>query len=218
MCLLSCSYSQVNSTGRSVGRLCMSDASALLTAVLFTRAARSIPVFTTSHKMLTTKSAAPIGTVRKKLHPITYIKPSKWPISTPHTTQRWTSASFNVQSAQTAIADAIATEMNGATANRSDAKAATIGGLRRVDIVRVLPCRTVAINGSRPTGNHHPRRCPRVHLHRVVPGVPSRWIGLTTPSKGILPGHQGRTPPRPARCSRLRGRLARATTDFHREA
>ena len=77
---------------------------------------------------------------------------------------------------------------------------------------------TVAINGSRPTGNHHPRRCPRVHLHRVVPGVPSRWIGLTTPSKGILPGHQGRTPPRPARCSRLRGRLTRATADSHRDA
>ena len=52
----------------------------------------------------------------------------------------------------------------------------------------------------------------------MVPGVPSRWIGLTTPSKGILPGHQGRTPPRPARCSRLRGRLTRATTDLHREA
>ena len=59
---------------------------------------------------------------------------------------------------------------------------------------------------------------PRVHLHRVVPGVPSRWIGLTTPSKGILPAHQGRTPPWPARCSRLRGRLTRATTDSHREA
>ena len=77
---------------------------------------------------------------------------------------------------------------------------------------------TVAINGSRPTANHRPRRCPRVHLHRVVPGVPSRWIGLTTPSKGILPGHQGRTPPRPARCSRLRGRLTRATADSHRDA
>ena len=77
--------------------------------------------------------------------------------------------------------------------------------------------RTVAINGSRPTANHHARRCPRVHLHRVVPGVPSRWIGLTTPSKGILPAHQGRTPPRPARCSRLCGRLTRATTESHRE-
>ena len=77
---------------------------------------------------------------------------------------------------------------------------------------------TAAINGSRPTGDHRPRRCPRVHLHRVVPGVPSRWIGLTTPSKGILPGHQGRTPPRPARCSRLRGRLTRATADSHRDA
>ena len=52
----------------------------------------------------------------------------------------------------------------------------------------------------------------------MVPGVPSRWIGLTTPSKGILPGHQGRTPPRPARCSRLRGRLTRATADSHRDA
>ena len=52
----------------------------------------------------------------------------------------------------------------------------------------------------------------------MVPGVPSRWIGLTTPSTGILPGHQGRTPPRPARCSRLRGRLTRATADSHRDA
>ena len=78
--------------------------------------------------------------------------------------------------------------------------------------------RTVAINGSRPTGNHHPRRCPRVHLHRVVPGVPFRWSRPPTSHREILPGHQGRTPPRLARCSRLRGRLTRATTDSHREA
>jgi hypothetical protein len=36
---------------------------------------------------------------------------------------------------------------------------------------------TVAINGSRFTGNHHQPRCPRVHLHRVVPSVPSIWMG-----------------------------------------
>jgi hypothetical protein len=55
-------------------------------------------------------------------------------------------------------------------------------------------------------------------LHRVVPGVPSIWSRPPTALREILPGHQGRTPPRLARCSRLRGRLTRATTDSHREA
>ena len=41
---------------------------------------------------------------------------------------------------------------------------------------------------------------------------------LSTPPKEILPGQQGHTPWRPARCLRLRGRLTRAMTDSHRAA
>ena len=59
---------------------------------------------------------------------------------------------------------------------------------------------------------------PRVHLHRVVPSVPSRWSSRPVHPGEILPGQQGRTPSRPARRLRLRGRLTRATTDSHRAA
>jgi hypothetical protein len=40
----------------------------------------------------------------------------------------------------------------------------------------------------------------------------------STPREEILPGQQGRTPSRPARCSGLRGRLTRAASDSHRAA
>ena len=59
---------------------------------------------------------------------------------------------------------------------------------------------------------------PRVHLHRVVPSVPSRWSGHPLHLWKILPGQRGRTPTRIARCSRPRGRLTRVTTDSHRAA
>ena len=59
---------------------------------------------------------------------------------------------------------------------------------------------------------------PRVHLHRVVPSVPSRWSSRPLHPGEILPGQQGRTPTRIARRLRLRGRLTRATTDSHRAA
>ena len=47
---------------------------------------------------------------------------------------------------------------------------------------------------------------------------PIQMERLSTPPLEILPGQQGRTPSRPARCSGLRGRLTRATTDSHRAA
>ena len=69
-----------------------------------------------------------------------------------------------------------------------------------------------------PRATITPRRCPRVHLHRVVPSVPSRWSGCPLhPWKSYR--EQGHTPCGPlAACLRLRGRLTRAMTDSHRAA
>ena len=69
-----------------------------------------------------------------------------------------------------------------------------------------------------PRATITPRRCPRVHLHRVVPSVPSRWSSRPLHPGEILPGQQGRTPTRIARRLSPRGRLTRAMTDSHRAA
>ena len=47
---------------------------------------------------------------------------------------------------------------------------------------------------------------------------PIQMARLATPPLAMLLGRRGRTPPRPARCLRLRGRLTRAMTDSHRAA
>lgn len=67
-------------------------------------------------------------------------------------------------------------------------------------------------------GQPSPTMPPRVHLHRVVPSVPSRWIGHPLHTREMLPGQRGRMPTRIARRSGTRGRLTRAMTDSHRAA
>ena len=77
---------------------------------------------------------------------------------------------------------------------------------------------TVAINGSRPTGNHHSATMPASPFASRGSERPIQMERLSTPPKEILPGQQGHTPSRPARRSSPRGRLTRATTDSHRAA
>jgi len=77
--------------------------------------------------------------------------------------------------------------------------------------------RTVAINGSRPTGNHHPR-CRRESIASRGSERPIQMERLSTPPMEILPGQRGRRPTRIARRSGPRGRLTRAMTDSHRAA
>ena len=83
----------------------------------------------------------------------------------------------------------------------------------------ILLERTVAINGSRPTGQPSLRDDAResICIAWFRASHPDGAAVHSTP--GNPTGQQGHTPWRPARClARLRGRLTRAMTDSHRAA
>jgi hypothetical protein len=78
--------------------------------------------------------------------------------------------------------------------------------------------RTVAINGSRPAGNHHSPTMPASPFASRGSERPIQMERLSTPPPEMLPEQRGRMPTRIARRSGTRGRLTRAMTDSHRAA